>query len=136
MLFTVRIILNSEKLVCNIFLLHISAFQRIVPIFSVSFRMFRHFEYQTNKCMLHVIVRKYILFMQNHLQTSFISVIYILGVYHIHILYIIGHAALMKIMHKISYFLLPAWQIQREIHFCQCQANAYSTELLDSACSL
>ena len=83
MLLTVRIILNHMILACRFFLLHISAYQRIVPIFSVSFRMFRQFdllstlftsltfEYQTNKCMLHVIVSAYIVLMQNHLHAQF-----------------------------------------------------------------
>ena len=44
MLLTVRIILNHMILACRFFLLHISAYQRIVPIFNVSFRMFTQFD--------------------------------------------------------------------------------------------
>ena len=66
--------------------------------------------------MLHVIVRAYIEFMQNHLHAQFkivlMSAIYILGVYHKHTICFIGHenyAIKCFPLHKLSYFLLPVW---------------------------
>ena len=43
-LLIVRIILNHKKLACKFIFLHISAFQRVLPIFSVSFRMLGPFD--------------------------------------------------------------------------------------------
>ena len=83
---TERTILNHKKLARKFIFLHISAFQRILLLFSASFRMFTqfdllstffmslHFKYQTNKCMLHVTVRAYIVLMQTHLHAQFKNV--------------------------------------------------------------
>ena len=43
-LLTVRIMLNHKKLACKFIFLHISAFQRFLPIFSISSSMFRQFD--------------------------------------------------------------------------------------------
>ena len=43
-LLNVRIILNNKKMACKFIFLHISAFQCVLPIFSVSFRMLRQFD--------------------------------------------------------------------------------------------
>ena len=50
-LLTMRIILNHKKLACKFIFLHISAFQRVLPIFSVTFRMFRQFDLPSTLCM-------------------------------------------------------------------------------------
>ena len=152
---TVCIILNHKKPTCKFIFLHISAFQRVLPILSVSFRMFRQFDllstlfmsltfrisdkqmHVTCNCKsVHCIYAKS--FSCAVLKRLWCLQFYILGIYHKHTICFIGHenyAIKWFPLHKISYFLLPFGESSGKCIF-NCQADAHPTELSGSGCSL
>ena len=84
------------------------------------------------------------------LKTPLMSVIYIFGVYHKHIIWFIGHVAWWKLcnkdfpLHNFSYFylfiyFLPVWWIQREMHFSTARRvrirTSFRTRLFPFPCS-